>query len=123
MLKLDHTHDPYQNAALIQEYVETSSNEQAVRQAEQLLHDSTFIAPRRDPSLSRTLRSMISPLFLTNRDKHILPLTPAFVTPHVEIRPSWFGRLNHEFERLISEVEIVDITSYGAVGDGQTDDT
>lgn len=41
MLKLDHTHDPYQNAALIQEYVETSSNEQAVRQAERLLHDST----------------------------------------------------------------------------------
>lgn len=63
MLKLDHTHDPYQNAALIQEYVETSTNEQAVRQAEQLLHDSPFVAPRRNPNLSRTLRSMISPLF------------------------------------------------------------
>ncbi|WP_214772288.1 glycoside hydrolase family 55 protein [Exiguobacterium sp. s39] len=123
MLKLDHTHDPYQNAALIQEYVETSTNEQAVRQAEQLLHDSPFVAPRRNPNLSRTLRSMISPLFLTNRDKHILPLTPAFVTPRDEIRPSWFGRLNHEFERLISDVETVDITDFGAVGDGQTDDT
>ncbi|MCT4793455.1 MULTISPECIES: glycosyl hydrolase family 28-related protein [Exiguobacterium] len=123
MLNLDHTHDPYQNGQLIAEYTETKSNQEAVFRAEQLMKDSSFVAPRRTPHPSRYLRSLISPLFLTDRDKHILPLTKAFVSEQDEVRPSWFGRLTYEFEQLISNVEKVDVKDYGAVGDGVTDDT
>lgn len=69
MLRLDETHDPYQNGQLIAEYTETKSNKEAVLRAEQLMNDSPFVAPRRTTHPSRYLRSLISPLFLTDRDR------------------------------------------------------
>lgn len=123
MLTLDPHHDPKDNARLIAEHVESASNREAITAAEAIMQNSAWVEPLRDQTLGRILRAKISPLFLTDRSKHILPFTPAFVGADDAVRPSWFGRLKYALEQLRGHVETVDVRDFGAKGDGVTDDT
>ena len=128
MLFLSKDHDPNKNAILLSKWIPSNKTVTDLAiETHTFLHEklkkfSPLPQDRMKPD--RRIKYMLPRLLLTTRRQPQLKNPPSYTVMDGEPFPEWKKKLDLEYQHLNQKIEEqVNVTEFGAVGDGLTDNT
>ncbi|CAH0345350.1 glycoside hydrolase family 55 protein [Bacillus sp. CECT 9360] len=125
MLYLDKKHNPKENAKLLAQIAENSSDiKQAIKETDTLFQNFIQNNQNFEQNKPRFSFKNLSRLFLAKRAKAETNSSKTLVDLAGNVYPDWKSHLDVEYHRLQSKIDReVNVKDFGAAGDGVTDDT